>query len=81
MYKEAAKQLETFLQLDDKYEIPKLLSNMLVEKEKKTNLSDLHENLQRQERISKLFYVGPGSELNFQNKIIENLVRFKFSSK
>jgi len=81
LYKETAKQLETFLQLDDKYEIPKILEYMLDKKEKKMHLSDLHENLQRQERISKFFYVGPGSELYFENKIIKNLVRLKFSSK
>jgi hypothetical protein len=51
LYKETAKQLETFLQLDDKYEIPKILEYMLDEKKKKMHLSDLHENLQRQERI------------------------------
>ena len=79
LYKDANQQLEAFLQLAVEYDkIPKLLRDMLVEKQ---HLSSLPEKLQRQELISKLFYVGPGSELTFQNKIMENLVQLKFSPK
>jgi DNA polymerase III delta prime subunit len=73
LYSREKLRLDSFLQLANEYpSIPKLLSDVC---DKSQPLSILPEKLQRQEVISKIFYVGPGSALTFQNKIIENLVK------